>query len=119
MKRLAFAVALLAGLCLAAPSVGAAKPPDSITLNQAAPQYGDTITFTYSYNGHVNSANPHLSVRLDCDEHYWIARASLAVSPGVGLTDWWLPAGAYDCTAELAYGFPAVVLATTAFHIDA
>lgn len=117
---LTFALGALA--FAAAPAVAGKAPTGptpSITIDQATPHYGDTVTFTSVYDPHLATGNNRVKVRLFCDATpvTYTVLASSAATRGVvlGWEGW--TGGPAVCHADLiAYRYATGVesfLATT------
>ena len=139
MKKAPIAVALVAVVALAGPALAGGKgggkgggstssgTGSRIDVNQSAPRYGDSVTFTTSYP----ATNETVVVALKCSQDgvlkFQLVRGPDASFPLGGSefpTDW--TGGAAHCTADLLYYTyrgqiltGAVYLAHTEFDVAA
>lgn len=108
MRRFVVLLALLAGLVLA-PAVIASHGA-SLSLDQAAPAFGDQVTFTYDDGSF--SGTPRFFVYVECSQGrmvvYGMYSDPLTQESGttppftLGPTAWWT-GGAAECAATLFY----------------
>ena len=132
LRRLPILLALVAvTLFAAAPALaGKAALTGTITLDQPAPAYGDTVTFTTTYDSRLSHGNNGVHIRVVCEQdgvivYDWTRGTSQTFTlaaealPGVIVGTW--SRGAADCEARLEYykssDGSTTLLASTTFHV--
>lgn len=123
VKKFLACLLLAVPFVFAAPAYAGKTPaPGLISVNQTGIHYGDTVTFTATFESKLNSGNNHIYVYVYCggvtQPHGGLIERM--TSQGL-LLDWW-DGTETDCTADLrAYRYSNGSLTTigsTTFHVS-